>query len=79
MRDGKRHRDPPGEPDAARDRDIREARGDQERDARFTKIAGLAGQLRRDARRRLRQVVVREDAVGGNDGETVGRGLGSDS
>ena len=72
MRDRERDGDAAGEPDAARDHDIREARRDEERDALHDARSPSARQLRRDARRGLRQVVVREHAVSGDDGEAVG-------
>ena len=72
MRDGERNGDAAGKPDASRDHDIRKAGRDEERDARFVEIPGAAGKRRGNATRRLREVEVGEDAVRGDDGETIG-------
>ena len=61
-----------GEPYAARDHHVREAGRHEKGDALLVEIAAPLRQLRGDARRGLREVVIREQAVGGDDGEAVG-------
>jgi hypothetical protein len=72
MRHRERYGHAAGAPDASRYDDVREAGRDEKGDARFVEVAGLAGKLRRDPARRLREVVMREHAVSGDDGEAVG-------
>jgi len=51
---------------------VGEAGWDEECHARLAEIPTAAGKRGRHARRRLREVEVREDAVGGDDGEAIG-------
>ena len=68
MRSRKGHGDATGPPDAALHRRIREARRHEEGDARLTQIVVVAEQRAGDARRRVIEILIRERAVGGNDG-----------
>jgi hypothetical protein len=74
MRRRERHGDAAGQPDRARDDDVREAWRDEIRDARFTQIPAsvLGGERGGDTRGSLREIEMRKDAVGGDDGEAVG-------
>jgi len=68
MRDRQRHRDAAGSPDAALHRRIREAWRHEERHARLVQVGVVAEQRACDAPRCVIELVVRERAVGGNDG-----------
>jgi len=73
MRDGERDGHASRAPDAALDGHVREARRNEERDARFGEIAARGDEASCDAIRGLVEIVIREDAVGCDDGESVGR------